>query len=159
MRYLPVALLLAAFGCASDDASRPDASAAADTVAAPPTPVGDRVVVTDAFARAAPEGGNSALYARLINATSRPDTLVSAEVSLASRSELHETTDLGDGMRGMRELAGGVALPEGGWASLEPGGKHVMLLGLTGALTPSDTLAVTFVLASGERIEAAVPVR
>jgi copper(I)-binding protein len=152
LRLASLALSLVVIGCAPDD----PADAAGPRPVAPP---GEGLTATGSFARPALSGANSAMYVTLTNSKAAADTLLSAEVAAAARVELHETFESGEGMRGMRELTGGVPLAPTDVVALEPGGKHVMLMGLTEDLTTGDTLSATLVFSSGERLEVEAPVQ
>jgi copper(I)-binding protein len=88
-----------------------------------------------------PAGANSAVYMVLRNEGSVPDQLVGAESSVAGAVEIHESRMVDDVM-GMVEV-GAVEVPSGGVVRLEPGGLHVMLLNLSSALSPGDTLELS----------------
>ena len=144
-------LALGAFAaCAPEapEASAPGAPAASSGPAA--------LAVRDAVVPAAPAGGTGVLYVT-ITGGSEPDTLLAADVPGAARTALHEAFDAGEGMRGMRAVAG-VPVPAGATVALAPGGTHAMLMGLSAALTPGDTLdaTLTFARAGTVRVRAAV---
>ncbi len=133
-RLLAAALGLAVCGltaCGLAACGQPDAVPAA-TVADGP------LAITDAFALPAPAGGTGGLYFT-IRGGAEADTLRSVAVAGAERAEVHETYDAGDGMRGMRPVAG-VAVAAGGETALAPGSAHIMLTNLAAALAPGDTL-------------------
>ena len=148
---LLAALALLAAGCTD----APEPSATAEVTPAPPVTA---VAALDAYARAAPAGGVSAVFFRLENGTAAPDTLVAARTDAASRVEIHETTEGADGLRGM-EPVDGVAVPAGGVAALEPGGLHVMLLDLRRDLAEGDTVMVDLEFAGGQTLALPAPVR
>ena len=109
---------------------------------APPTP---NLVVADAWVRAAvvPEGMtvpvNSAAYLTIENRGDGPDRLVGASFEGAKRVELHESFVDEQGIASMRPV-NSVELPPGGEARLEPGGLHVMLMGLDAPLSVGDSV-------------------
>lgn len=109
---------------------------------APPTP---NLVVTDAWVRAAvvPEGMtipvNSAAYLTIENRGDGPDRLVGASFDGAKRVELHESFVDEQGIASMRPVDS-VELSPGGEAQLEPGGLHVMLMGLDAPLSVGDSV-------------------
>lgn len=152
---MTVALLA---GCGSDDASDAsgEASASSGSVPAPP----QRVEVRSPWVRPAPAGGNSALYMTLVNGTQTPDTLLQADVAAADTVEIHESYQKDDGVMGMRPI-GPVPLAPKSNVALEPGGKHVMLIGLNRALEADSTVAVTvtFANAGARRLQAPIQMR
>lgn len=113
-----------------------------DRAWARPTPVG------------APTGGG---YLTLTNRGRTPDRLVSASSPVARRVELHETTMTGGVMR-MRPLSAGVALAPGKSVVFQPGGRHLMLVGLARPLVAGQRIAMTlrFERAPAARIEVRV---
>lgn len=94
-----------------------------------------------ATAETAPTGG---AYMKIVNTGAVADRLVAAR-SPASRSvEIHEMKMEGTVMR-MRELEKGLELPAGATVTLEPGGYHLMLIGLKGPLKQGTRVPVTLV--------------
>ena len=108
---------------------------------------------------AVPGMPNSAAYGLALNLSETPERITGGATDAAEALELHEMV-MGDGdVMQMRPLAEGIAVPPGGFALLQPGGLHVMLIGLTGALEAGDTLNVTLDLEQGGPVELAIPVR
>ena len=62
------------------------------------------------------------------------DHLIGGSTDVADVVEIHEMFEENDVMV-MRPVAGGIEVPAGGLVTLEPGGYHVMLIGLTRDLT------------------------
>lgn len=107
------------------------------------------LTISEAWARPADMGGTSAVYLNLTN-----HGRVSAELVGISASNgmaaLHETTLEGDTMR-MRPLDK-VIIPAGDTVAFAPGGKHIMLMGLSDALMAGETLSLTLQFASGQTV-------
>jgi copper(I)-binding protein len=82
----------------------------------------------------------TALYVTIRNASQEPEALLAASSVIAAVSELHVTTRR-DGILVMQPQPQ-VAIPAGGRLEMHPGGVHIMLLGLTRALLPGDTVPV-----------------
>lgn len=122
---------------------------------------GGSIAVSDAYARAtAPGQANGAAFLTLSNRSSEPRALIAATSPAAQAVELH-THVQEDGMVRMRRVER-IELPAQGSVSLQPGGLHLMLIGLKGDLAPGDQvdLSLTFdddteaqVQASVRRIE------
>jgi copper(I)-binding protein len=110
-----------------------------------------------AWARAMPAGGNSAVYLTLENKGSGDDRLLGGEVEGVAALEIHESRMEGDVMR-MRQVEA-VELSPGGRVSLQPGGLHLMLLGLSRPLEVGDTLTMTLRFQLSEPLVVSVPVR
>jgi copper(I)-binding protein len=85
--------------------------------------------VEAARARVLPNHGG-AVYLRVINRGGGADALVSAEASWAARVELHEVLQQGDFMQ-MRPVLGGVEVEPRSTLVFEPGGRHLMLQGVS----------------------------
>ena len=156
MRALALLALLA--GCAEPQApaAPPDAT---PLDAEGGTAVSNGVVrVSDVTVRSAPAGGVSALFFDVENPTGAADTLVGARTGAAEQVEVHRTTTGPDGLRGMEEVPG-VAVPPGGAVAFEPGGLHVMLVGLRRDLADGDTVYVDLDFARGPSLTLPAPVR
>ena len=103
------------------------------------------ISVTNAWARATmpgqPVGG---AYMKIqSDADAR---LLSASSSAIPRVEVHEMKMDGDVMR-MREVKA-IDLPKGKTVSLEPGGYHIMLMGLKKPITAGEVIPLTLVVES-----------
>lgn len=121
-------------------------------------PGGVSVQVDGAWARtSAGEGGNSAVYMTVRNPGRVSAGLVGGRCDGAGRTELHRTTI---DPSGLAQMAGvdRAEIPAGGALALEPGGYHLMLLGV-GELVEGDTLTCTLRLASADSVVVRVPVR
>ncbi len=85
-----------------------------------------------------------AVYFSLRNTGPRADRLTAISSPIARQVEIHESRHV-QGMMQMRAVAF-VDCPAGATVRIEPGGLHVMLVGLTRALTPGMEfpMALTF---------------
>jgi len=112
-----------------------------------PAPPAPDLTVRDAWVRAAavPEGltspVNSAAYLTIENRGNAPDHLLGVRFEGARRVELHESFVDERGIASMRPV-GTVEVPAGGEARLEPGGLHVMLMGLESTLSVGDSIEI-----------------
>jgi len=88
-----------------------------------------------------PVSVNGAAYMTIMNKGSAPDRLLSMSTPAAKMAELHDHTMEG-GMMKMRP-AGVIEIAPGDSATLQPGGLHVMLMGLTEALTEGKSFPLT----------------
>ncbi len=100
---------------------------------------------------------NSAGYLALRNTGAEADALVTVETVVADTAELHSVSMEGGIMR-MRAVDS-IPVPAGGEAVLEPGGYHIMLIGLRDALAEGDSVAMVLRLRSGAAVEFVAPVR
>lgn len=140
-------------GCASTTAP-----AAESTPVAAAASAAESIEITDAWVKAA-DAGMSAAFGELTNRGSADITVVAAETAVSSMVELHETVADATGQMVMRAVDGGFVLPAGGSLALEPGGSHIMLMGLTEPLTAGDEITLTLALSDGSTFEFTAPVK
>jgi copper(I)-binding protein len=76
----------------------------------------------------------SAAYVSITNKGAEDEFLLAAESNLARKTELHMMV-MEDGVMRMRQIDSGIRIPAGETLHLAPGGFHIMLIGLTSALT------------------------
>ncbi|HQX79977.1 MAG TPA: copper chaperone PCu(A)C [Steroidobacteraceae bacterium] len=95
-------------------------------------------------------------YLVITNRGAQADSLVAASTDVAERVEFHQTRNEG-GMMKMRHMPS-VALPAGAEVRFEPGGLHLMLLGLRRPLVAGETipLLLRFAKAGELRVELTV---
>jgi copper(I)-binding protein len=94
------------------------------------------------WARATPTSArNGVAYMTIRNRGSETDRLVSVETPVAESATVHETVKH-EGMMTMRTVAR-LAIGPGQSAVLEPGGLHIMLMGLRAPLEKGQTFALT----------------
>lgn len=103
--------------------------------------IGD-IRVTQPWSRAAGANGTGAGFLTLRNTGTEPDRLLAASSPAARTVELHTHMRDGEVMR-MREAQGGIAIPPGGTVTLQPGGFHLMLIGLKEALAQGGEVPLT----------------
>ncbi|WP_195210353.1 copper chaperone PCu(A)C [Actinomarinicola tropica] len=104
----------------------------------------------------APAGANGALYLRLVNDGDGSDRLLGATTEAADGVELHETRAGDDGLSRMVPVDE-VEVGPGETVTFEPGGLHVMLLGVD-PLEVGDRLTVVLDLERSGDLEVEVPV-
>lgn len=140
----------------------------------------------DAWARPTTAGGNAAVYFLLHNATSHDDALLSASSDVATAVEIHhshligetegeghdhageeptgeahpiselEAQDLAD--VGSMEPVDRVDIAAGHEIEFQPGGYHIMLIGLTKELKAGDHFVVTLHFENSEDLQIEVQV-
>jgi copper(I)-binding protein len=114
--------------------------------------------IEGAWARATPPGGKvGGAFITLLNTGDVPDRLVSASSAIAERVELHTHIMNGNVMR-MREVEGGIPLPPGETVKLQPGGFHIMLLGLNQGLAAGSRFPLTVTFEKAGSLQVDVPV-
>jgi copper(I)-binding protein len=93
---------------------------------------------------------------------------VSVDASIASEAQVHETFmdeddnemdgAMDSGMMQMREAKDGFIIPSGSNIVFEPGGKHIMLLGLEKPLTEGDEFILSFAFENNKVVRVPVVV-
>ncbi|MCF6199104.1 MAG: copper chaperone PCu(A)C [Hyphomicrobiaceae bacterium] len=87
---------------------------------------------------------NSAGFLTITNSGKQDDVLIGASSGIAKRTELHTHIRDGQIMR-MRRVEGGIKVPMGGAARLQPGGFHIMFIGLAKPLKNGDVFPLTLI--------------
>jgi periplasmic copper chaperone A len=98
-----------------------------------------------------------AAYLALKNGGKEADTLKSASSPDAAKVELHEHIHE-NGVMKMREVAGGIAIPAGGTVTFQPGGYHIMLMGLKRDLQEGKTLPLKLSFARAGDVDVQVKI-
>jgi periplasmic copper chaperone A len=122
-------------------------------------PASGGIVIKNPFTRASPTGAETGgAFVTIVNNGKTADRLVSASSPAAQTVELHETVD-DNGVMKMEPRPEGWEIPAGGTLELKPGGKHIMLIGLTAPLEAGKKIQMTlyFEKAGAQTIE--VPVQ
>ncbi len=127
----------------------PGAPAAADSAR-----IGD-IVVENPWVRAS-SVNVSAAYATLRNLGKNPDLLVAAASPAAGRVEIHTIVER-DGKVGMKQVDS-VEVAPGEPAVLQPGGLHIMLMGLKRKLAPGGSIELTLSFSKAGKIVIRAPV-
>ncbi|MCC6790614.1 MAG: copper chaperone PCu(A)C [Thermomicrobiales bacterium] len=104
-------------------------------------------------------GSSAAAFMTIVNSGTEADTLIAAKTEIAAAAEIHEMKQGEGGVMKMSPLANGLEIPAGGTVSLEPGGYHVMLFGITQDLTPGFTYELTLTFAVAGDVTITVPVQ
>ena len=147
--------------CGSDDTTSSDTSTSTGDTS-------ESLSVSDAWARSTPEDAErTAIY--LTVESHEDDTIIGASVpgDIAAEAELHEPAT--EGMdEGMDDEHGGGAITmravdqipvAKGTTTLEPGGYHLMLMGLVEPLIDGETFDLTLDLEHGSPLSVTVTVR
>ena len=94
----------------------------------------------------------SAAYLEIENNGEGDDRLIAVSVDGVTKVEIHEMRMDGDMMM-MQRLPDGLLVPAGGYVSLQPGGYHLMLMGLTQPLVDGTQVKGTLTFAQAGVIE------
>jgi periplasmic copper chaperone A len=117
-----------------------------------------QIAVGNAWVQAMPPSQNtSAAYMTIKNNSSKEAFLVSASSDIASAVELHHMSETGS-MMNMSQVPY-ILVPAGGEATLQPGGYHIMLIGLKRPLHQGDIVPITLHFKDGSTVMVAAPVK
>lgn len=89
----------------------------------------------------APGQKNGAGYVQIQNKGSQTDRLISATTASVGRVELHTIINE-NGVAKMRQVQG-IEVPAGGVVTLNPGGFHIMFMGLNAPFAVGESVPVT----------------
>ncbi|MEV8369933.1 copper chaperone PCu(A)C [Microbacterium sp. NPDC064584] len=140
-------LLLALTGCAGTATAEPSATTA---------PEADSITVEDAWVKTAEEG-MSAAFGTIENTGDTDVVIVGASTAASPMIELHETVEDDSGAMVMRQKEGGFVIPAGDHLHLEPGGNHIMLMGLADPIVAGDEVTFTLEFEDGSTLEFTAP--
>ncbi|MFO7548531.1 MAG: copper chaperone PCu(A)C [Acidimicrobiia bacterium] len=114
------------------------------------------ITVTEARTPVPPTDRVAAVYLTITNGGAQDDVLTGVTSDVAEAVELHETV-ISDGTAGMRPVEA-LDIPAGASLVLEPGGLHIMLIGLERALEEGDDFVVTLEFARSGPVDVTVEV-
>ena len=118
----------------------------------------DAVMVQEAYVRAVPPGQpNSAAFMTLMNKSGSDHSVVGGESPVAKVVELHEHIHQ-NGMMKMRQIPR-IDVKANGKTVLQPGGLHVMLIGLKQELKKGEKVSLTLKFDDGSTKTVEAPVR
>lgn len=101
------------------------------------------LVISQAWSRATPGGAKVAGgYFTIENKGAAADRLIGGSADVAGKFEVHEMA-MNNGVMTMRALDKGLAIDPGKTVKFAPGGYHLMLMDLKGALKQGDKVPVT----------------
>jgi periplasmic copper chaperone A len=99
----------------------------------------NKIDIKDAWLRTGAAGLNSALYFKVLNNSSSPDTLFKVTSTIAKHVQMHETYKKND-MMGMREIKNIIVKPNSS-IEFKPGSYHVMLMNLNKDIKEGDEIS------------------
>ena len=119
----------------------------------------DGIRIEDPYVRLSrPTSKSGAVFMTLQNGAAEDDRLVSVTTDVAERAELHTHTVDANGVMRMGKVTEGFPVAGMAMHSLDRGGDHIMLLGLTRPLQQGDTVTLTLTFERGGDITVTVPV-
>lgn len=126
-------------------------------IRATPVATVKHISISDPWARTTMQGDNSASYL-VINNSGDTDRLIGVRGDIATSIELH-TVENADGVMKMQPVEGGISVPAHGTQLLQPGGFHIMLIGVSRDLKAGDRFALTLTFATVGDVSVTVTVR
>lgn len=114
------------------------------------------ITVENAWARASAKMARAGAAFLTIKNGGDADKLIGAKADISKKAELHTHIKDGDIMK-MRQVES-IAVPANGMAMLQPGGDHVMFMGLTKQLNEGDMFPLTLVFEKAGEIKTHVKV-
>jgi len=115
------------------------------------------IMIHDGWARASiGKAPNSAAYMTLMTHGDSTDTLIAVSTPVADKAELHNHV-MDDGIAKMRQVEA-IEVSPGEPAALEPGGLHIMLIGLKQALEEGTDFPLTLVFENAGNVTFEVPI-
>lgn len=110
------------------------------------------LVITQAWSRATPGGAQVAGgYLTIENRGSLPERLLSGSTDAARKLEIHEMTQ-DNGIMTMRPIDGGLFIEAGKTMKFEPGGRHLMFIGLSAPFREGAQVSASLAFESAGRI-------
>lgn len=103
-------------------------------------------------------GGMTGAFAEITNNTDAEVTLVGGSSEIAGMVEVHEVVMIDDEMK-MQAKEGGITIAPGETVTLEPGGLHVMLMGLNKSLLGGEEVTLTLDFEGADDVEVTWPAK
>lgn len=91
-------------------------------------------------------------YLGVANAGDAADRLVSVETPRAREVQIHEMS-MENGVAKMRHMPDGLEIPAGGSATLQPGGYHLMFMGVEQSFEEGETVPATLTFEKAGSVE------
>ncbi len=102
-----------------------------------------KIMIMDPYARTStPSSKSGAIFFELKN-NGADDRLIAASTDVANMTQLHTHQEDANGVMKMLHVEEGFEVPAGESVMFKRGGKHVMLMGLTGPLENGTTIPMT----------------
>lgn len=115
--------------------------------------------IEGAWTRATPGAAKTgAGYLKVTNTGDTADTLIGGTAAFARKVEIH-TMEMTDGVMRMAKLDPGLVIEPGETVMLEPGGFHVMLMGMTEKMVEGDTVMITLEFQNAGAVNVMFPVK
>ena len=116
-----------------------------------PTQAMAEIMVEDAWVRLPPPVADTAAgYMTIRNHNGKDVEITKVSTAIATNPEFH-TMEMHDGMMHMQKMEK-VIVPAHGGITFNPGGNHLMLIGLTRALKTGEHLMITLETSDGQSV-------
>ena len=120
------------------------------------------LTVSDAWVRVSEYsdhiGGMTGVFAKFTNTTDHDITITGGSSDIADMVETHEVVMVKGAMK-MQKKAGGIKIASGETVTLEPGGLHVMLMGLRKPIQVGDKITVTLLFDGAKSLTLTIPAK
>ena len=113
--------------------------------------VGDLEISHASIPDPTPLAMSAAGYMAISNNGETPEELIGVRTPFAKSAKVHET--IMDGDVAMMRAIDGLTIPPGETVNLEPGGLHVMFMGLTGPADAGDMIPATLIFRNAGDVE------
>jgi copper(I)-binding protein len=114
--------------------------------------------IASPWARATPKGASAgAGYMTITNKGTAPDRVSCVSDDASAQCQIHSMT-MEDGVMKMRPVEGGLEIKPGETITLQPGGYHVMFVGLTHALEQGKTVDVKLKFDTAGTVDVQYPI-
>ena len=122
-------------------------------------PASAEIQIEDAYARSAsPMAKSGAAFLVIRDSEGSADRLINVSSDAAARTELHTHIAGEGGVMRMVHVEEGFELPQGGAITMQRGGQHVMLMGLTAPMEQGETVSITLTFEKAGDVVVDVPV-
>ena len=116
------------------------------------------LVITDAWTRQTPPNARTgSAYLKITNNGSEVDTLTGGAATFVRVVEIHDMS-MTDGIMSMFPLTEGLQIAPGETVALEPGGKHIMMMGITHHFSMGQTVMIRLDFEKAGSVDVAFPV-
>jgi len=115
------------------------------------------ISVSDAWVRATPPGAQTAAVYLSLHNNGADDVLLGASTNVAQEAQLH-THRHEQGMMRMEQVAS-FDVASGATVSLEPGGKHLMLMDIFSPMKPGESVEIELFFRLNKPLKLTVAVR
>lgn len=107
--------------------------------------------VHNMWVKSAKSGAMTAAFGTLKNSSGSKVTITAAASSVSPMMQLHETVMDSSGNMNMQQEKGGFPVPADGHFTLQPGGSHIMFMGLKKTLAAGDQVSITLTCKDGSK--------